>query len=164
MADRPPKLGQLRSPKKPNRSVWSWRSQSTRGKVAIITLVALAVVAVSAILPNTGDDDSGRNAASANSPDENLAIIELGHRPDSDSSILLRITYLLDRMQEECPTSTRTQLADYTANVMLELEKVGVEAQPREILTDVRQSSSLRAFKDCLDLFTFYTILRKEQG
>jgi hypothetical protein len=51
-------------------------------------------------------------AEQENTPDENPAIIQTGHRPDSDDSTLLRITYLLDRMQEECPADTRSRLAD----------------------------------------------------
>lgn len=75
-----------------------------------------------------------------------------------------RAAYLLDRMEEECPANTRRQLADYTANVILQLEDAGVSAEPIEILSDVRESSTLQAVDDCLDLFALYTILRKEQG
>lgn len=98
------------------------------------------------------------------SPEEDLAAIELGHRPDADELELKRIAYLLDQMEIECPANTRRQLADFTANVILQLEDAGVEAGPIEILSDVRESSSLREFDDCLDLFALYTILRKEQG
>jgi hypothetical protein len=70
---------------------------------------------------------------------------------------------LLDRMENECPTNDRTQLSDFTANVMVELDKVGVDATPTEILEHVRQSSSLRQIDDCLGLFATYAILRREQ-
>lgn len=95
---------------------------------------------------------------------EDLYAIEFGHEPDGDELEFKRIVFLLDRMQEECPANTRTELADYTANVMLQLEDAGVEAKPIEILEDVRESSTLREFAACLDLFTFYTLLRRDQG
>ena len=67
-------------------------------------------------------------------------------------------------MEAECPANTRTQLADFTANSMLQLEKVGIDATPTEIITDVRESSSLGVMDDCLDVFALYVLLRQDQG
>ena len=143
------------------------------GEGAWVALAIVVVVIVVGSLQDTDDDgrsspypsaSGGSSTVEAYAPEDDLATIQLGHRPDADDSTLLRITYLLDRMQEECPANTRRQLADFTANVMRQLEAVGVAATPKEILTDVRESSSLQEFDDCLDLFALYTILRKEQG
>jgi hypothetical protein len=67
-------------------------------------------------------------------------------------------------MQADCPANTRTQLADFTANSLLQLEEVGIDATPTEILADVRESSSLGVSDDCLDVFALYVLLRKDQG
>jgi hypothetical protein len=112
----------------------------------------------------TETSESAPDDTSAYAPEEDLAAIELGYRPDADNSTLRRLTYLLDRMEEECPANTRRQLADYTANTILQLKDVGVTAEPIEVLSDVRESSTLQAVDNCLDLFALYTILRKEQG
>ena len=45
-----------------------------------------------------------------------LATIELGSRPSSDDSTLQLISSLLDQMESDCPSNTRTELADFTAN------------------------------------------------
>ena len=71
---------------------------------------------------------------------------------------------MLTAMQQDCPGNTRRQLADFTANTLVQLEDAGVDASPSEILADVRQSSSLEATNNCLDLFALYAILRREQG
>ena len=70
---------------------------------------------------------------------------------------------LLDQMQGDCPANTRTQLADFTANSMVELKSAGVEATPTEILSDVRESSSLQV-SDCLQLFAAYVLIKKDTG
>ncbi len=101
---------------------------------------------------------------SSSQADEDLATIELGHPPDRDDSTLLRITNLLNNMQADCPANTRTQLADFTANSLLRLEKAGIDATPTEILTDVRESSSLGVSDDCLDVFALYVLLRQDEG
>jgi hypothetical protein len=67
-------------------------------------------------------------------------------------------------MQADCPANTRTELADFTANSMLQLEAAGVQAAPTEILSDVRESSSLQAFDNCLDVFASYVLLKRDMG
>ena len=66
-------------------------------------------------------------------------------------------------MQGDCPANTRTQLADFTANSLLELKAAGVGATPTEILSDVRESSSL-GVSDCLQLVVAYVLLKKDMG
>jgi len=68
--------------------------------------------------PSTETSEVEPRDDSAYAPEEDLAAIELGYRSDADNAKLRRIAYLLDRMEQECPTNTRRQLADFTANVV----------------------------------------------
>jgi hypothetical protein len=107
-------------------------------------------------LPTPSPSDSSAAA--------DLAAVELGFRPDSDDPTLLRIARELSAMAADCPSNTERELADYTANTLLQLEDAGLSPTPSEILADVRQSTSLREFSDCLDVFVLYATLRKGGG
>lgn len=106
--------------------------------------------------PASATDDT-----SAYTPEEDLAAIELGYRPSSDNSTLQQIAGILDNIEADCPANTRRQLADFTANTIQVLDDAGISATPTQVLVDVQQSSSLGAFRDCLDVFALYAQLRK---
>ena len=127
-------------------------------RIMLFVGLSLCVLALSGCGGTSTD-----SAPTTTTPEENLAIIQIGHKPDSDDSTLLRITYLLDRMEEECPANTRTQLSDLTAGSQIELKKAGVKATPIES-HHVRQSSSLRQADDCSDLFVAYVLLKSDTG
>jgi hypothetical protein len=91
-------------------------------------------------------------SSSSHKPDNDLAIIEEGYKVDLDHPTAVRITGLLDRLERDCPSSTRLELADYTANVIQVLEQDGVNVVPTQVLEDVLQSSDL-GVSDCLDIF-----------
>jgi hypothetical protein len=78
--------------------------------------------------------------------------------------MLLEIASLLDAMESDCPTNTRRELADFTANTLEELAGVGITATPTEILRDVGMSTELGALGDCLDAFVYYVTLRQGGG
>ena len=98
------------------------------------------------------------------SPESDLAAIELGHRPDSSDSTLLLISSLLNTIESDCPSNTRRQLADFTANSKQLLGDAGIDATPTEILVDVAKSTDLRAFSNCISVFTLYVSLRSGGG
>lgn len=104
--------------------------------------------------PETGNADP-------NGPEGDLATIELGSRPSSDDSTLNLISSLLDTMESDCPSNTRRELADYTANAY---QKLNGAATPTEILQDVSKSTDVQAFSDCLDVFVQYVLLRQGGG
>jgi hypothetical protein len=109
---------------------------------------------------STPPADSG-DGADPDGPEGDLATIELGSPPSSDDTTLQLISSLLDTMELDCPSNTRSELADFTANTY---EKLNGVASPSEILQDVSQSTELQAYSDCLDVFVQYVILRQGGG
>jgi hypothetical protein len=104
---------------------------------------------------------------SDNGPDNDLVGIELGRQPATDDPTLIRLGSMLDALQVVCTANTRTQLADFTANVILLLDEDGVELKPTQVLEDAVTASDAYAAGgsgealDCASLFALLVPLYK---
>lgn len=130
----------------------------------VLAALTVAVIAIAAVAGKNDEGGGGGGSGTVSEPyTPDLAGIQLGYRPDADNATLKRLASQLDIMEADCPSNTRRNFADYTANVLLQLEDSGIKAKPTEILGDVMQSADLGTTSDCLDLFAAYVILRRHE-
>ena len=76
-------------------------------------------------------------------PDNDLATIELRHRPSADDSTLAKISSILDDLQEVCTGNTRVQLADAVTHVVGTLGEKDVRVTPTQVLEAARTGSEV---------------------
>jgi hypothetical protein len=93
-------------------------------------------------------------------PDNDLATIELGHRPSATDETLIEVRSMLDTLEAVCTGNTRLQIADATAGVIKYLdEKEDVDVTPTQVMEDAITASDAWAAGnqsgdlDCRDLF-----------
>jgi hypothetical protein len=104
---------------------------------------------------------SACGGSAAKGPDNDLATIELGHRPDGDDPTLAHIARQLDILEDTCTANTRTRLADFVANTMNIVEdKSAYSVTPVQVLDDAVTASDAYAASqsgtvDCLNMFVF---------
>ena len=131
----------------------------------VAALVATIALLVAGCGGGGSSESSDQVITAAHSP-EDLATIELGHRPSADDATLRQISVLLDKLRV-C-ANTRRQLVDFTADAYQGLDDAGIHESPTEILEvvtrGINEPDALPPDKDCEVNFLIHVALRKSAG
>ena len=100
-------------------------------------------------------------AISARSPEFQLMVIQLGHRPSLVNPKLERFALILDILEADCPSNPRRELGDLTIKSLRELRRRGIAATPNEILGGILGTPDMGSRQECSEFFARYVNSRR---
>ena len=108
--------------------------------------------------------DARNPTIAMNSPEFQLAAIQLGHRPGQANPTLRRFGSILDILAADCPANTRRDLGNLATKSLRELRSGGITATPNEILGAVLGMPDMGSRPECSGFFERYVERRRNGG
>ncbi len=144
--------------------MWRRATRADRTRLIGVCLIALLLVVGLEVQkhregPRAPDPHSP--AISARSPEFQLMVIQLGHRPSLVNPKLERFALILDILEADCPSNTRRELGDLTIKSLRELRRRGIAATPNEILGGVLGTPDMGSRPECSGFFARYVNSRR---
>ena len=147
--------------------MWRRATRADRARLLGACLIAvLLVVGLEVQKHREGPrlPDAHSLAISSGSPEFQLMVIQLGHRPSLVNPKLERFALILDILEADCPSNTRRDLGDLTIKSLRELQHAGIAATPNEILGAVLGAPDMGSRAECSRFFERYVARRRNGG